>query len=45
MEENYIDFVIANEPWNEYQLEDGTVIKFRVILKRIKKERKSSLKN
>lgn len=41
MEENYIDFVIANEPWNEYQLEDGTVIKFRVILKRIKKEKLS----
>ncbi|MHA1222155.1 MAG: hypothetical protein ACTSP3_02605 [Candidatus Heimdallarchaeaceae archaeon] len=41
MENSYIDFVIVNEPWNEYQLEDGTILKFRVILKRIRKEKKS----
>ncbi len=37
-----IDFRILNEPWNEYNLADGTVVRLRVIINQISKsERKN----
>jgi hypothetical protein len=29
---NYIKFKAINEPWNKYKLEDGTILKIKVVL-------------
>lgn len=33
-----IDFDVVKEPWNKYELNDGTIIKTRIVLKKLVKE-------
>ncbi|MGA2308895.1 MAG: hypothetical protein ABSG57_05020 [Candidatus Bathyarchaeia archaeon] len=35
---NFLEFKVAKEPWNEYKLEDGTVLRVKVVLAAVIKE-------
>ncbi|MGQ9641924.1 MAG: hypothetical protein ACUVUF_07370 [Candidatus Bathycorpusculaceae bacterium] len=35
---NFLDFKVLNEPWNEYKLEDGSILKVKVVVIGVIKE-------